>query len=135
MQEKSAGVVIVNNGKYLLLHYEAGHWDFPKGHIEAGETLKQAAIRELNEETGITDIEILPGFLDKIQYILRKKNKLVQKEVAFFAAKTNEKEVKISDEHQDHVWLPFEDALEKLTYDNAKNILKKVHRFLKNEKS
>ena len=72
MQERSAGTVIVCNGEYLLLHYESGHWDFPKGKIEEGETPEQAALRELKEETGIEDAEILPGFTEGIKYFFHR---------------------------------------------------------------
>ena len=63
-QVHSAGVVIYrmrdNKREYLLLHNAKGHWDFPKGKIEAGEDKKTAALRELQEEAGITVGEV-PG--------------------------------------------------------------------------
>ena len=53
-QEKSCGAIVINkNNKILLVHHNAGHWDFPKGHIENGETEEQTAIREVKEETNI----------------------------------------------------------------------------------
>ena len=54
----------------------------------------------------------------------------MQKEVIFFLAKTNTKQVKISDEHLDYVWLDFNNALNKITYENAKNVLKKSKNYL-----
>jgi 8-oxo-dGTP pyrophosphatase MutT (NUDIX family) len=131
MQERSAGVVLVKDGEYLLLHYEAGHWDFPKGHLEKGETPEQAALRELNEETGITDAEILSGFAERIHYFFKKEGKTVSKEVVFFVAKTKTSKVKLSFEHKGFAWLPFKEAVEKLTYDNAKDILRKADAWLK----
>ena len=54
----SAGLILfrVIDGErlYLLLHYPHGHWDFVKGKIEEGESKQEAALRELEEETGIT---------------------------------------------------------------------------------
>ncbi|MFZ5500518.1 MAG: NUDIX domain-containing protein, partial [Candidatus Micrarchaeota archaeon] len=53
--EKSCGIVLFSEdgGRlYLLLHYTAGHWDFPKGHVEADESEAETALRELLEETG-----------------------------------------------------------------------------------
>jgi bis(5'-nucleosidyl)-tetraphosphatase len=113
-----------------LLHYAAGHWDFPKGHLEQGETKEQAAHRELKEETGLT-AAITPEFQDLISYffINHHKNK-AHKTVTFFTGETTTKEVTFSDEHQGYQWLPYEPALQKLTYDNAKEVLKKVNRFL-----
>lgn len=134
MHEKSAGLVLVKEGEYLLLHYGAGHWDFPKGHIEKGESPEQAALRELKEETGIIDAEILPGFTEKIQYFFKKEGKTVSKEVVFFIAKTKTSKVTLSFEHKGFVWLNFKDAVDKLTYGNAKDILRKADAWLKNAK-
>ena len=48
--ENSAGVILIKGDKYLILHYEEGHWDFPKGNIEEGESEEEAALRELEED-------------------------------------------------------------------------------------
>ena len=61
-KEKSCGAVVFRKDdevKYLLLHYTPGHWDFPKGKQEIGETEEQAASREIEEETGIKGIEFI----------------------------------------------------------------------------
>ncbi len=132
--ERSSGIVLFreDSGKklFLLLHYPSGHWDFIKGRIEKDETPKQAAIREAREETGITDIEFVDGFEEKIQYSYQYSGKAVRKEVIFFLASTNTKDVKISHEHLDHIWLEFDDALKKTTYQNAKNLLEKSKRLV-----
>ncbi len=134
IKEQSAGTVLFieeyNEKLFLLLHYPTGHWDFVKGKIENNESLEQAAIRETKEETGITDIEFIKGFKEKIEYSFKFNGDIVQKEVIFFLAKTNTKQVKISDEHLDYVWLDFNNALNKITYENAKNILKKSKNYL-----
>ena len=66
IREKSAGAIIFrkeeNRAYYLLLHYPAGHWDFPKGNIENGEKEIDTAKREIYEETGIQDVEFIFGF-------------------------------------------------------------------------
>lgn len=127
--ERSAGIVLFreDNAKklFLLLHYPSGHWDFIKGRIEKNEQLKEAAIREAQEETGITDIEFIDGFEEKIQYSYQYDGRPVRKEVVFFLAKTKTVDVKISDEHLDHIWLEFDNAYEKTTYQNAKSLLRK----------
>lgn len=140
-QEKSAGAIIyrVQNGipYYLLLHYQSGHWEFAKGHIEKNETPEQTAKREVKEETGIEDLEIIPGFKEYIKYFFRSnyhlkkedKNKApwIFKLVVFYLAKTPTEVVKISEEHIGFAWLPYQDALKKLTFKNAKNLLKKAN--------
>ena len=130
IEERSAGEVLFNETKsgkiFLLLNYPSGHWDFVKGNIEKGETLQHTVIREIREETGIIDVEFIDGFEDKIEYHYLHDGCLVHKEVVFFLAKTKTTDVKISHEHLGFVWLTFDDALKKLTYKNAKNILKKI---------
>ena len=132
MQEHSAGTVVIKDSKYLLLHYDSGHWDFAKGHLESGETPEQAALRELKEETGIEDAEVLPGFVEKIKYFFKREGKTVAKEVIFFIARAKTDKVKLSFEHKDYVCLPFKEAVEKLTFNTAREVLRKADAFLKN---
>ena len=127
--ERSAGIILYRESAmkkfFLLLHYPSGHWDFVKGRIEKNEDEKQAAIRETREETGITDVEFIDGFEEKIHYTYQFFGKIVQKEVVFFLGKTKTEEIKLSDEHLDHIWLEFDDAFSKTTYQNAKSLLQK----------
>lgn len=51
---KAAGGVVVEESGLVLAIYRKGYWDLPKGHVEAGESLRQAALREVEEETGIS---------------------------------------------------------------------------------
>jgi NTP pyrophosphohydrolases including oxidative damage repair enzymes len=136
-RERSAGAIIFREeGEeryYLLLYHPVGHWDFPKGHIEKKESEIKAAIREIKEETGIGNLEFVDGFRKEINYNFRRKDKLVYKEVVFYLSKTEKKEVKLSFEHKDYVWLPYTEALERLSYDNSKNILKMAEIFIENK--
>ena len=70
IEETSAGIVLYRQMKdqreYLLLHYPGGHFDFAKGHVEAGESEHETAYRELQEETGIKKIIWIEGFRHKI---------------------------------------------------------------------
>ncbi len=132
--EKSCGLVLFReqDGErlFLLLHYPGGHWDFPKGHVEEGEREHETASRELLEETGIADITFVDGFREKIDYKHGKKENPLHKLVVFFLAKTDLKDVRLSHEHHDFVWLPYEESQKKLTYNNAKNLLEKAKNFL-----
>ncbi|MFW6040815.1 MAG: bis(5'-nucleosyl)-tetraphosphatase [Thermoplasmatota archaeon] len=135
IQEKSAGIILYRMNEvieYLLLHYPAGHWDYPKGHVEEGENEIETALRELEEETGISgeDVEVIDDFRESINYIYRKGSQLSHKEVVFFLAKTEIEDVKLSYEHQGYTWLPFDEALEKLTFKNAKQLLKKTKEYI-----
>ncbi len=134
VREISAGAVIFRrvHGEpvYLLLHYGSGHWDFVKGHIEEGEDEITTVKRETAEETGITDLKVIPGFKERIRYFFRRGKEVVYKEVIFYLAQTNQDKVKLSHEHIGYIWLPYEDALKQLTFENAKSILKKAHEIL-----
>ena len=127
--EKSAGAIIFRKEKgvlyYLLLH--ESYWGFSKGNIEKGEGLKETVRREVEEETGIKDIEFVSGFKEQIDYFYKKERKTIYKTVIFFLAETKTKEVKLSFEHTDFEWLPYEKALDKLTFKNAKEILERAN--------
>ncbi len=130
LEERSAGSIIYrqsSKGKlYLLLNYPSGHWDFVKGNIEKGETFKQTVLREIREETGISDITFVDGFEDKIEYHYQRDGQVIHKEVVFFLSNTKTDQVVLSHEHLDYAWLNFDDALEKLTYKTAQKLFKKV---------
>lgn len=117
---------------FLILNYPTGHWDFVKGKIEHGEDLHQTAVRETKEETGISDLEFIDGFEEKINYNFQFDGELIEKEVVFFLAKTKTHKVKISHEHLDYTWLGYMEALEKVTYQNAKNILTRANKLFRN---
>ena len=134
--EKSAGIVLFRNdsseNEFLLLNYPQGHWDFVKGKMEKNETPHETAIRETKEETGITNIEFIDGFEESVEYDFRFKRENIHKKVIFFLAKTDEKNIKLSHEHNDYLWLEYNDALKKTTFENAKNVLSKANEFLLN---
>ena len=127
VDERSAGAVLFiragQEPEYLLLNYTAGHWDYPKGNIELGETEHEAAVREIQEETGITDVEFLDGFEQSMKYRYRKAKRLVEKEVVLFLAKTDTRRVTISHEHIGYAWKKYDDAIRLLTYRNARDLL------------
>ncbi len=134
LNEKSCGAVVyIRNPdlKYLLLQYEAGHWDFVKGNVETGETEQQTAVRELGEETGITDAQFIDGFKEKISYFYKRQGATVLKEVVFFLMETKTANVKLSFEHIGTIWLTYEDAMRRLTFKNARDVLQKANDFLK----
>jgi bis(5'-nucleosidyl)-tetraphosphatase len=132
--EKSCGAVIFRERdgiKYLLLHYEAGHWDFVKGHVEKGESEEETVRRETLEETGLKDLEFLNDFRVQIDYFYRRRGRTVSKEVIFYLLRdVGGEQVRISGEHIGYDWLPYPQALERLTYKNAKETLRKAEEYL-----
>ena len=129
IEETSAGIVLFRKDNseilFLLLHYPSGHWDFVKGKMEEGETTQQTAIREAQEETGITDIVFVDDFEEWIEYNFQAQGELVHKRVVFFLAETKTKEVLISHEHLNYTWADYQTAMEKTTFGNARSILSK----------
>ena len=134
LSEKSCGAVVYARNseiKYLLLQYEAGHWDFVKGNVEEGETEQQTTVRELKEETGIADAHFIDSFKQRISYFYKRHGVSVHKEVIFFLMETPTTEVKLSFEHIGFEWLTYEGAMRRLTFKNARDVLQKANEFLK----
>ena len=134
MSEKSCGAVVFLKNRevnYLLLRYEAGHWDFVKGNVELTESEKDTVIRELQEETGITDAKFIEGFREKVEYFYRRQGATIHKEVVFFLIETHTEKIELSYEHIGYAWLNYQRALEQLTFKNAKDVLQKAHELLK----
>jgi len=122
---------------YLLLHYPSGHWEFPKGHIEEGEDYEKTVRREIEEETGIKNLKILPEFKKHIKYFFKsrpdetsKKSHWIFKLVTFFVGQTKTKNVKLSHEHIGFEWLPIDEAIKKTTFKNSKKLLKEANDFI-----
>ncbi|MDO8241074.1 MAG: NUDIX domain-containing protein [Candidatus Moranbacteria bacterium] len=145
--EKSVGAVVFReseNGEkeFLLLHYPGGYWDFPKGHMEKGETEEQTLEREVAEESGINDLIIIPGFRDSMRYhyvakgaekeerILEGRGLSIFKKVIYYLAETKRTDIVISEEHIGSGWFSYEDALAKIVYENGKIIMRKAGEFL-----
>ncbi len=138
-RERSAGVIVYRDVRdpagrprrlFLLLDY-GRHWDYPKGHLEKGEDDLSAARRELREETGIDAARFSEGFSHQIDYFFHSRRKgPVRKEVIFFAARTEQEAVRLSEEHVGYAWLDRDAALERLTFENARKVLSAAADFL-----
>ena len=136
INETSSGAILFYINKqtivFLLLHYSGGHWDFPKGNQEKGESDMDTALREITEETGIIDVTFLEGFKKEVFYKYKRNNHLISKKVVYFLAKSNSPDVVLSSEHLEFVWESYEDALRRITYKNSKEILTEGYNFLIN---
>ena len=148
--EKSVGGVVfrIQEDKilYLLVQYRSWQWDFPKGHTEKGENDEQTLRRELFEETGISEIKIMPNFSKNVYYFYRAKGNErkerqetkrginIFKRVIYFAVETNTKDVKIDFENKDFAWLSFEDAKKRIGNSDSRRVLTLVNQVLEKRK-
>ena len=105
--ERSAGAIIFRKEKgniyYLLLHYEAGHWDFPKGNIEKGEKSEETAQREIKEETGL---EIIPEKILNSWDLIEESRQISG---VIYLCKIKSGVITLSDEHCEYDWFTTDD--------------------------
>ncbi|HSN96484.1 MAG TPA: NUDIX domain-containing protein [Nitrososphaeraceae archaeon] len=116
------------SSEFLLLRNRRGFWGFPQGHKEKGETELQTLVREVTEETGIRSIDI-QSYIGKISYsFFRGDGMKSEKEVIFYFATSNIRNVRISEEHAGYRWVSYLDALLMLGNRQLKSILSRGHR-------
>ena len=123
--------------EYLLLRHKWGrYWDFPKGRQEwkkdgNRESDIETAKREITEETGLTNFTIINRMSKVVNYWVRRGSRLIPKEVRLFLVQSLEgAKVQLSHEHIAYKWLSYQDALAKITFDNAKSVLEEAHKRL-----
>ncbi|HMN19006.1 MAG TPA: NUDIX domain-containing protein [Candidatus Moranbacteria bacterium] len=144
--EKSVGAVIVRfeneTPLYLLLKYRSGQWDLPKGHMEKGEKEEDTLQREVQEETGLRDIERALGFRKSSFYAYRAKgNELkerreegrgifIGKKAVYYLTVTDTEKVTLDHENSAYSWSNIEQALQKVRAKGTRRILQKAHLFI-----
>ncbi|MBQ6333951.1 MAG: NUDIX domain-containing protein [Erysipelotrichaceae bacterium] len=134
MFEISAGAIvytIINDQiNYLLIKDFHGNYGFPKGHLEDDETEIEAAIREIKEETGI-DINIDTSFRQELRYVMP--NGIDKISVYFLGSYKDQTPVKQPEEVDEIMLVPYEKALEIITFDNMRQALIKADNYLRGE--
>jgi len=132
--EKSCGAVVFtrrgNDILYVIIRQTNGDYGFPKGHMEPGEDEQTAALREIREEVGL-NAEILKGFREEISYPFPHKPYVIKQVVYFLAEYAGQEIVCQQSEVSAADLLPFEQAWEKLTFVQTRNILTKANHLLK----
>ena len=134
MREKSCGTVLYtvkDNVIYYVLQRasEDGYCGFPKGHVEAGESEHETALRETWEETSIR-AEIVGDFRREVEYTFGHNRK---KTVVYFLARFSNQTPRHNPgfEVRNHLLLPLSEACEKLTFENTKNILRDAEDYIR----
>lgn len=132
MSEISAGAITytIENDTilYLLIKDFHGNYGFPKGHLENKETRREAALREIKEETGI-DVTLDETFEKELVYIMP--NGIEKTSVYYLGHYENQTPVAQEEEVETMLLLPYEEAYEKLTFDNMKEVLAQANDHLK----
>ena len=129
-KEKSCGSVIIRRKKeleVLIIRQNQGHWCFPKGHVEEGETERETALREVKEETGL-DFRFINGFREETHYSPREG---VEKDVVWFIGTPTGGRLKRQKEEIAEIqWVSLVEASALLTYDNDKQMFRKAVHFI-----
>lgn len=124
--EKSCGAVVFRNKNdniqvLLIRHLNGGHWAFPKGHVEKGETEEQTALREILEETGLA-VELDNRYRQVVSYSPKKD---VVKDVVYFVATASSDAATVAQEEEisQIVWVDMHNAADYVSFDNDKKVL------------
>ena len=133
--ETSAGGVVfrmdVGQPLFLLIRDSYKNWGFPKGHIEAGEQPEIAALREVREETGLTDLSIR-SLVDTIDWFFRFRGQLIHKVCHFYLMETAD--ATTSPQRAEGItacrWTRFEEAQSLICYANARELLQRAQEML-----
>ena len=129
-EERSAGGVVfrIADGQplFLLIRDSYRNWGFPKGHLEKGEAPDRAALREVEEETGLASLS-LHGEIETIDWYFRFRGRLIHKYCHFFLIESSSSET--SPQREEGItacrWAPLEDAVELISYANARSVLRR----------
>ena len=137
--EKSCGAVVFRNERHngnlqryvlMIKHTSGGHYSFPKGHVEVGETETMTAEREVLEETSVK-IHINERFRQPVYYRPRPG---VKKEVVYFLAFTKHTEIHPRPGEVEEVdWIPIENAMGLLTHGNDKHVLELAMKYIEDK--
>jgi ADP-ribose pyrophosphatase YjhB (NUDIX family) len=129
LQEPTAGGLIfrrtkTNQIEFLLIQDSKGRWTIPKGHIEPGEKPKETTVREITEETGLENMEIIT-WLGKIHFRYRRETSLVlmTTEIFLVHALGDTEAIKPEEWMKAVKWLPTSEAIDKIEYEDITKLL------------
>ncbi len=146
IHEKSAGVIVFRihpkeGVQYLLLYHRGTYWNFSKGHVEPKESEAKTALRELKEETGLSNIKLVKGWRQSTHFFFKEdrkgKKELIRKQFILFLAKApHTVEVRPCSKYSSnevingYAWLDYETASKYLKFKNMKEILAEANSYV-----
>lgn len=140
VREPTAGGVVYrrdDNGdvEILLIQDSKDRWTIPKGHIEEGETAQQTAKREIGEEAGLKNVEVL-GWLGKIHFRYRRVDKLVLMTTQIYLVKAlgNTNDIQKEEWMNDIKWFKFHDAIDVIEYEDIGKLMLLAMKKIRQEK-
>lgn len=140
VREPTAGGIVFRRDdkgdvEILLIQDHKDRWTIPKGHIEEGETAQQAAQREIGEEAGLNDTEML-GWLGKIHFRYRRVDKLVliSQQVYLMRVNTDGEEIQKEEWMNGIRWFKFQDALDAIEYEDIGKLMLLAMKRIREEK-
>lgn len=139
VREPTAGGIVFRHGhdgiEILLIQDAKDRWTIPKGHIEEGETAVQTARREIGEEAGLYDIDML-GWLGKIHFRYRRLERLVlmTTQIYLVRVRTNGEEIQKEEWMNGIKWFPFNEALDLIEYEDIAKLMLKAKTRIREEK-
>ncbi|MFA6422409.1 MAG: NUDIX domain-containing protein [Candidatus Buchananbacteria bacterium] len=147
IREKSAGVITYRihpkeGLQYLLLYLKESYWNFSKGHVEEGESEMEAAVRELEEETGLKNITLAPDWRQQTHFFFRQQrdgvSELIKKDFVLYLAQVPaDSHVDITDKVSKHevingyAWMDYKNACKYLKFKNLKEILTEADSYIR----
>lgn len=151
LKEKSAGTIVYRidaqeGVQYLLLYLRGDYWNFSKGHVEAGESETEAALRELEEETGLKAAKVIDGWRQQTQFFYKeshgdKAGEFIRKDLALYLAELPAgQQVKLlanvgkGERINGYAWLTFKTAMKYIKFKNLKEILEEADSFINSQK-
>ncbi len=127
----AGGVILDSEGRVLMLHRkQEGTWVLPKGRVEPGESLRQTALREVEEETGLKDVKVVKEIgLVRYMFFWRPDNVNYRKTVHYFIMRLNGSaadSIKLEEDFSEHAWRPVDEAAKLLTFENDRRIVRSI---------